>query len=60
MTGSLDASVIATVMAKEEGVPYVTAKARDEVPERIAYSLIEPDLRKKYCLNVMAVRKKAS
>lgn len=109
MTGSLDASIMATIMAKEDGVPYVIAKARDEVhekilkrvgadrviipekesaarvarnmisgsfldfielsdrvrmvelavkPEWIGYSLCELDLRKKYSLNVMAVRLK--
>ena len=107
MTGSLDASIMATIMAKEEGVPYVLAKAQDEVHERIlkrvgadkviiperesaarvarnmisgnfldfielservrmvelsvkpdwmGYSLCELDLRKKYSLNVMAIR----
>ncbi len=107
MTGSLDASIMATIMAKEEGVPYVLAKAQDEVHERIlkrvgadkviiperesaarvarnmisgnfldfielservrmvelsvkpewmGYSLRELDLRKKYSLNVMAIR----
>lgn len=107
MTGSLDASIMATIMAKEEGVPYVLAKAQDEVHERIlkrvgadkviiperesaarvarnmisgnfldfielservrmvelsvkpewmGYSLGELDLRKKYSLNVMAIR----
>lgn len=107
MTGSLDASIMATIMAKEEGVPYVLAKAQDEVHERIlkrvgadkviiperesaarvarnmisgnfldfielsdrvrmveltvkpewaGYSLRELDLRKKYFLNVMAIR----
>lgn len=107
MAGSLDASVMATIMAKEACVPYVLAKAQDEVHERIlkrvgadrviipekesaarvarnmisgnfldfielsdrvsmvelavraewaGYSLCELDLRKKYSLNVMAVR----
>ncbi len=107
MTGSLDASIMATIMAKEAGVPYVLAKAQDEIhenilkrvgadrviiPEResaarvarnmisgnfldfielsdrirmvelavkpdwIGFCLRELDLRKKYALNVMAVR----
>ena len=35
MTGSLDASIMATIYAKEAGVPYVLVKAQDEIHERI-------------------------
>lgn len=107
MTGSLDASMMGTIMSKELGVPFVLAKAQDEIHERIlkrvgadrvvipekesaarvvrnmvsgnfldfielsdrvrmiefavkrewaGFSLRELDLRKKYALNVIAVR----
>ena len=35
ITGSLDASVMATIFAKEAGVPYILAKAQDEIHGRI-------------------------
>ncbi len=35
ITGSLDASIMATIYAKEAGVPYVLVKAKDEVHEKI-------------------------
>ncbi len=35
ITGNLDASIMATIYAKEAGVPYVLVKAKDEVHEKI-------------------------
>lgn len=35
ITGSLDASILATIFAKESGVPYVIAKSRDEIHSKI-------------------------
>lgn len=35
ITGSLDASIMATIVAKEAGVPLVIAKAKDEIHARI-------------------------
>lgn len=35
ITGSLDASILATIFAKEEGVPLVLAKANDEIHTKI-------------------------
>lgn len=35
ITGNLDASVMATIFAKEAGVPYILAKAQDEIHGRI-------------------------
>lgn len=35
ITNSLDASVMATIYAKEAGVPFVLAKSRDEIHSRI-------------------------
>lgn len=35
VTGSLDASVMGTIYAKEAGVPFVLAKAKDEIHSRI-------------------------
>lgn len=35
ITGSLDASIMATIFAKEAGVPYIIAKSSDETHSRI-------------------------
>lgn len=35
ITGSLDASIMGTILAKDAGVPYVIAKSKDEVHTRI-------------------------
>ena len=35
ITGSLDASIMATIIAKEAGVPVVVAKAKDEIHAKI-------------------------
>lgn len=35
ITGSLDASVMATIFAKEAGVPFILAKAQDDIHGRI-------------------------
>ena len=35
ITGNLDASIMATIYAKEAGVPYILVKAKDEVHEKI-------------------------
>ncbi|HKM04262.1 MAG TPA: TrkA family potassium uptake protein [Lachnospiraceae bacterium] len=35
MTGDLDASVMGTILAKEAGVPFVIAKAQDEIHTKI-------------------------
>lgn len=35
MTGSIDSAIMATIYAKEAGVPYILVKVRDEIHERI-------------------------
>lgn len=35
ITGSMDASIMATILAKEANVPFVMAKAKDEIHKRI-------------------------
>lgn len=35
ITGSMNASILATIMAKEEGVPFILAKAKDAIHAKI-------------------------